>query len=237
MKGWGRGLNRGYENGVWAICQLPLMVLEKGSGRDEVRNGNPHNIVSQRRTVCLAGSFCLRGCSFRRRVKECLYTRLHPDCLPIVYVYWCWEARIGSGTGLSLLEQERKERMGGKKRSERKRTVFSFLSVSAMNVHSLSSLDGEIARREVDVSWEKAKLNGGQKWLLLLLLVPYRWGSPFWVRLLRMWPCFNPTIEVVTFRLRGWCMLGVFLLPAFTPPKHERQDLLSPCDGMHVCTD
>ena len=27
---------------------------------------------------------------------------------------------------------------------------------------------------------------------------------------------FNPTIGVVTFRLRGWCMLGVFLLPAFT---------------------
>ena len=26
---------------------------------------------------------------------------------------------------------------------------------------------------------------------------------------------FNPTIEVVAFRLRGWCMLVVFLLPAF----------------------
>ena len=24
---------------------------------------------------------------------------------------------------------------------------------------------------------------------------------------------FNPTIEVVTFRLRGLCILGVFLLP------------------------
>ena len=47
---------------------------------------------------------------------------------------------------------------------------------------------------------------------------------------------FNPTTEVVTFRLRGWCMLGVFLLPAFTRLRHEYQDLLSPCDGMHVCT-
>ena len=32
-------------------------------------------------------------------------------------------------------------------------------------------------------------------------------------------------------------MLGVFLLPAFTRLGHERQDLLSPCDWMHVCTD
>ena len=59
----------------------------------------------------------------------------------------------------------------------------------------------------------------------------------FWVRFLRMWPFFNPTIKVVTFRLRGWCVLGVFLLPAFTCLGHERQDLLSPCDEMHVCTD
>ena len=26
----------------------------------------------------------------------------------------------------------------------------------------------------------------------------------------------NPTIDVVTFRLRGWCMPGLFLLLAFT---------------------
>ena len=31
----------------------------------------------------------------------------------------------------------------------------------------------------------------------------YLWGSPFWVRFLCMWPLFNPTIKVVTFRLRG----------------------------------
>ena len=48
---------------------------------------------------------------------------------------------------------------------------------------------------------------------------------------------FNLTIEVVTFRLRGWCMLSVFLLLAFTCLGHGCQDLLSPCDGMHVCTD
>ena len=36
----------------------------------------------------------------------------------------------------------------------------------------------------------------------------------FWVRFLRMWPFFffNPTIKVVTFRLRGWCVLGVFFV-------------------------
>ena len=59
----------------------------------------------------------------------------------------------------------------------------------------------------------------------------------FWVRFLRMWPFFNPTIKVVTFRLHGWCVLGVFLLPAFARLGHERQDLLSPCNEMHVCTD
>ena len=52
----------------------------------------------------------------------------------------------------------------------------------------------------------------------------------FWVRFLRMWPFFNPTIKVVTFCLHGWCVLRVFLLPAFTRLGHERQDLLSPCD-------
>ena len=43
-------------------------------------------------------------------------------------------------------------------------------------------------------------------------------------------------MKVVTFRLRGWCVLGVFLLPAFTHLGHERQDLLSPCDEMHAQT-
>ena len=52
-----------------------------------------------------------------------------------------------------------------------------------------------------------------------------------------MWPFFNPAIEVVTFRLHGWCMLGVFLWPAFTCPGHECHDLLSLRDGMHMCTD
>ena len=72
----------------------------------------------------------------------------------------------------------------------------------------------------------------------------YLWGSSFWVRFLRVWPfffffffLFNPTIEVVTFRLHGLCMLGVFLLPAFTRLGHECQDLLSPCDGMLASTD
>ena len=48
---------------------------------------------------------------------------------------------------------------------------------------------------------------------------------------------FYPAIEVVIFRLRGWCMLGVFLLLAFTRLGHESQDRLSPCDGMYVFTD
>ena len=48
---------------------------------------------------------------------------------------------------------------------------------------------------------------------------------------------FYPFIDVITFRLRGWCMLDVFLLPAFTRLGHEWQDRFSPCDWMHVCTD
>ena len=43
----------------------------------------------------------------------------------------------------------------------------------------------------------------------------------FWVRFLRMWPFFNPTIKVVTFRLCGWCVLGVSLLQTFTHLGHE----------------
>ena len=50
-----------------------------------------------------------------------------------------------------------------------------------------------------------------------------------------MWSFLNSAIEVVTFRLRGWCLLGVFLLPAFTRLGHIRQELLSPCNGMLVC--
>ena len=41
---------------------------------------------------------------------------------------------------------------------------------------------------------------------------------------------FSPFIDVVTFHLRGWCMLGVFLLPTFTILGNECQDLLSSCD-------
>ena len=74
-------------------------------------------------------------------------------------------------------------------------------------------------------------------WFLRLRSQLYLWGSPFWVRFLRVWPFLNPAIEVVTFRLRGWRMLGVFLLPAFTRLGYECQDLLSLCSGMHVSTD
>ena len=35
---------------------------------------------------------------------------------------------------------------------------------------------------------------------------------------------YDRTIEVVTFCLRGWCVLGVFLLPAFPRPGHKCQD-------------
>ena len=82
------------------------------------------------------------------------------------------------------------------------------------------------------------------------------WGSPFWVRFFAyvtvfffffffgLFVCFfvcfcffYVNIEVVTFRLHGWCMLGVFSLPVFTRLGHECQNRFSPCDAMHVCTD
>ena len=51
----------------------------------------------------------------------------------------------------------------------------------------------------------------------------YLWGSPFRVRFLRLF--HNPIIEVVTFCLCGWSMLGVFLLLAFTHLGHECWDI------------
>ena len=62
-------------------------------------------------------------------------------------------------------------------------------------------------------------------------------SSTLWVRFLCVWPVFNPTVEVVTFHICGWCVLGVFLLRAFIHLEHESQDLLNVCDAMHVCTD
>ena len=62
------------------------------------------------------------------------------------------------------------------------------------------------------------------------VLQSYLCGSLFLVRFgARDRCCFNPTIEVVTCRLRAWCMLDVFLLPAFTRLGHECHHLLSPC--------
>ena len=47
----------------------------------------------------------------------------------------------------------------------------------------------------------------------------------------------NPTIKVVTFPSSWREQAGCVLLPVFTCPGHECQDLLSLCDGMHMCTE
>ena len=73
--------------------------------------------------------------------------------------------------------------------------------------------------------------------LLLLHSQLYVWGSPSWERFLHMWVFLNPATEVVTFCLHGWYMLAVCLSSAFTRLGHERKNLLSLCDGMHVWTD
>ena len=75
---------------------------------------------------------------------------------------------------------------------------------------------------------------------LLLRSQLYLWGSTIMVRFLCMWLFLFfvfPTIEVVTFHLYGWCMLGGFSLPAFTRLGHECQGLLSWHNRMHVFTD
>ena len=90
-------------------------------------------------------------------------------------------------------------------------------------------------------SWRGAIVDRQSRWKRILLLLLrsqlYLWGSPLWVRFERIWRFLNPTFEVVTFRLCGRCMLGVFLLLAFTCLGHECQDLLGPRDEMHVYTD
>ena len=61
--------------------------------------------------------------------------------------------------------------------------------------------------------------------------VPSSSSSVFWAISLGF-----TTLEV-TFCPHGWCVLGVFLLPASTRLGQECQEILSLCDGIHVCTD
>ena len=61
--------------------------------------------------------------------------------------------------------------------------------------------------------------------LLLLLLLSL--GFTIFGEVFAYVTVFNPAIEVVTFRLHGWCMLGMFLLSPFTCLGHECQDLFS----------
>ena len=80
-----------------------------------------------------------------------------------------------------------------------------------------------------------ARLNSFFLFLLRSLAISL--GFPILGEICAYVTIFNPTTEVVTLYLHGWYMVGVFLLPAFTSLRHECQDLLSPCDGMHACTD
>ena len=63
-----------------------------------------------------------------------------------------------------------------------------------------------------------------ERFLLLLLLLRFPAVSLGFTILGEIFA--NVTVEVVTFRLREWCMLGVFLVPAFTRLDNERWDLL-----------
>ena len=97
-------------------------------------------------------------------------------------------------------------------------------------------------------------------WCILgvfLLLRSARWSHPvvmdgaYWVcsccsaqrggRILLLWMVHTgcvlvaPLSEVVASCCYGWCILGVFLLLAFTHTGQECQDVFSPNDWMHAC--
>ena len=148
----------------------------------------------------------------------------------LTYVWQQWFSSVSDVTFEGWLEEEKRAESDLK--SEFLKFYFELVcfwdAVSRRDEEAFIVLTGQL------ITWIQARI---QSLLFLLCYQLYLWVSPFMVRFLCMWPCFNPTIEVVTFHLHGWCMLGVFLLPAFTRLWHECQDLLSPCDGMHVCTD
>ena len=79
-------------------------------------------------------------------------------------------------------------------------------------------LNGKHSFCLLDLFWFEFVLEGTVSLLFLLLCSKLDlWGSPFLVRFCVRDGFFffffflNPTIEVVTFRLRGGCMLGVFV--------------------------
>ena len=47
----------------------------------------------------------------------------------------------------------------------------------------------------------------------------YLWGSPLLGEIFAYVSVFNPTIKVVTFRLCGWCVLGVFFVAGIYPSR------------------
>ena len=47
----------------------------------------------------------------------------------------------------------------------------------------------------------------------------YLWCSPLSGEIFAYVTSFNPTIEVITFRLRGWCMLGVLFVAGTHPSR------------------
>ena len=80
-----------------------------------------------------------------------------------------------------------------------------FYSSMAVSV-TVASTEGHRVMRKSELLWSFL-----HKAFFFFFCVPQLdlWGSPCLVRFLRMWPFFNPTIKVVTFRLRGCTKLSI----------------------------
>ena len=62
-------------------------------------------------------------------------------------------------------------------------------------------------------------LNSGRFFFFFIIPQLDLWGSPFWVRFLRMWPFLNPTSEVVTFHLLWMVHAGYVFVASIHPSR------------------
>ena len=83
----------------------------------------------------------------------------------------------------------------------------------SVNMHVLSFLHSRLG---VGMKSDRCSYFSSSVFPIYICVVRHFYGEIFaYVRV------FSPTIEVITFRLRGWGMQDVFLLKVFTRLRHE----------------